>query len=63
MYEIKDLLQIFLNHAIEHEKMKEEVAIQFRKNFPDCDIPECMKEEFSLPLALASICEAILKLK
>lgn len=63
MYEIKDLLQIFLNHAAEHETMKEEVAIQFRKNFPDCAIPKYMKEEFSLPLALASICEAILKLK
>lgn len=63
MYGLDFLIDTFTKHAEEHEKNNERMLEQFKKMNPEEPIPDHMKEEFSLPLALASICTAIQELK
>jgi cysteinyl-tRNA synthetase len=62
MYKLDFLIETFLKHAEEHKNNNERLLEQFKKMNPDEPIPDHMKEEFNLPMALATICNAIQEL-
>jgi hypothetical protein len=63
LYEMEYLFETFIKH-IELGKISRKETIEcFKENNPGQPLPDHMKDEFSFPNALASICAEILKLK
>jgi hypothetical protein len=63
MYELREMIEIFTEHAKEAEKERVRAIEEFKENNPDAKIPKWFMDKFSLPLALKSICSEILKLQ
>jgi len=62
MYKLDFLIDTFTKHAEEHKKNNERLLEQFKKMNPEEPIPDHMTDEFNLPMALATICNAIQEL-
>ena len=62
-YDLQDLKKKFILDHERYIKEKKEHLEKQRTMIPDEEIPEWMKDEFSLPLAIATICHEILVLK
>lgn len=59
---MSELSEKFKKH-FEDEKIQKALAIEsFKKEFPDDPLPESLKDDFSLPFALHSMCKEIKKL-
>lgn len=63
MYSIEDLEKLFLEHAEQSEKMRQDSIDSFKKNRPGDSLPDHMSDEFNFPRAMAAICSAILDIK
>jgi len=62
MYKLDFLIDTFLKHAEEADKNNRQLRKQFKEMNPKEPIPDHMKDEFNLPMALATICYEIQKL-
>lgn len=63
MYEIETLLKTFRLHHERSEKLNKKLIKDFQKDNPGKPVPDPFNDDFSLPLALESICREILELK
>lgn len=63
MYELKDLIEKFKQHAEQADKNQEEWKKSWEDNNPNEPIPDHYTDDFNLPKALASICQEIEELK
>lgn len=62
-YSIKNLCRVFEEHAKKSAAIKEKQIENFRKENPGEELPEWFKDDFSLPQALKSMCEEILRIQ
>jgi hypothetical protein len=62
-YSMEKLRETFSDHAAKSEKAEEERVARFKEINPGEPLPEHMTGDFSLPKALASMCEAIIGLQ
>lgn len=63
IYKIDQLIDTFHDHAKQAAKDNAERLQEFKQNFPGEPVPEHFYELFSLPVALAAMCEAIVELQ
>ncbi len=63
MYNIEDLVDIFVLHHQRSTDLNKKLIDQFKENNPGEPIPDPFNDDFSLPLALSAICKEILHLK
>lgn len=63
MYTIEYLIQKFTTHDIEWNKQHQGLIDDFKQNNPDVPLTSYLKDDFSLPGALITICEEIKKIK
>jgi hypothetical protein len=63
MYTIEELEKTFRIHAIRSEELNKKLIKEFKENNPGQPIPDPFNDNFSLPIALASMCAEIIKLK
>lgn len=62
-YSIETLVFTFSQHAKLFEEQNEEIANDFKKNYPNEELPAHMLETFNIAKALFVICAEIEKLK
>lgn len=62
-YSLEELSDIFVRNAEQQEKNREELIERWKNEFGGEEIPECLKDEFSLPMALVSMIGEIEKLQ
>jgi hypothetical protein len=63
IYTVEELAKTFAEH---HKKVIEEREIEIQKfitHYPDSEIPESLKDDFSIAKALQAICEEISRLR
>ncbi len=63
MYELNELFATFIDHSQKAEQFNKKLITDFLENNPDSELPDHFKDDFSLPMALASICHEILMIK
>lgn len=63
MYRLDFLIETFSKHAEEADKNKKHQLEQFKAMNPNEPIPDYVTDDFNLPMALATICHEIQKLK
>ena len=63
MYKLEFLLDTFLKHAEKHAKEDADMRKRFKADSPNEPIPDYLADEFNLPMALATICYDIKKIK
>jgi len=63
MYSIEDLAKTFKLHHVRSEKLNKKLIKEFKEKNPGEPIPDPFNDDFSLPLALESICHALLELR
>jgi len=62
-YTLEKLLLKFMNHSDRWRKLNGDLVEEHKKNYPNEEIPDHLKCNFDLPLALSVICNEILILK
>lgn len=62
-YRIEELIKTFHEHAQNFVDGKEYRLKMYKEEFPNNEIPDCLKEEFNLAFALSEICTEIAILK
>ncbi len=62
-YTLEELIATFLDHHEKWEMRNKELIKEWKENNPGEEIPIYLKGDFSLPLAMASICKEVLNLK
>lgn len=60
---IEELEKIFSEHATKYEQQKEESLRHFQENNPGVTLPDYLQDAFNLPMALATICKELVRLK
>lgn len=63
MYKLDFLIDTFLKHAEKHDKDNREIRKRFKEDAPNEPLPEYLTDDFSLPMALATICHEIENIK
>ena len=63
MYELNDLFERFTQHSKKNKKFNKKLIQDFLENNPGVELPDHFKDDFDLPMALASICHELLLLK
>lgn len=63
MYDLETLIKTFKLHAKRSEKLNKKLIKDFKENNPGEPLPDPFDDDFSLPLALESICKEIQALK
>ena len=63
VYKLPDLVNKFSDHAKEFEKSRGDQKKTFLEEYPNEPLPEYFKDDFNLPLAMATICAELLRLK
>lgn len=63
MYNLEYLIKKFSNHHDQYIKENKKIITDFIENNPGIPLPKYMTDEFSFPLAMASICSEVLKIK
>lgn len=62
-YSIDNLIKAFEEHHWKSLELNKKLAKKFQENNPGEPIPDAFTDDFSLPLALKSICQEIKNLK
>lgn len=62
MYPLEELIEIFKQHSDLAEIKRQELIQTHKETYEGSELPEHLKDEFNLPLALHSICVEIDKL-
>lgn len=62
MYDIETLIKTFALHHERSSELNKKLIKEFQENNPGEPIPDPWSDGFSLPLALESICKALLDL-
>lgn len=62
-YSLDDLKITFLLHHERSKKLNKKLIKDFQENNPGEPIPDPFNDDFSLPKALAAMCDEILRLK
>lgn len=62
-YSMQEFIKIFAEHAVKGRESNVKLLKDFIENNPNEPIPEWFLDDFSLPIALKSICLEILALK
>lgn len=62
-YDLQTLKDTFLLHHERSKELNKKLIKEFQENNPGEPIPAPFNDEFSLPLALAALCEEILRLR
>jgi len=62
-YELEFLEETFYRHAESAKKQHDEMVIKYKNEFSSDKLPDYLKDEFSLPVALLSIVEEVKRLK
>lgn len=62
-YSIENLEFIFMRHAEEAEQRNKEIIDNFKKDYPNEDIPDHMKSSFNLAKALSVMANEINKFR
>lgn len=60
---LEDLIKTFHDHHERFIKSQKDLRKMFEENSPGKPIPDDMTDDFSLPLALATLCNAVLELQ
>ncbi len=63
MYSIEELEKTFKLHHERSVELNKKLVKEFQENNPVEQIPDPFNDDFSLPLALESICKTILQIK
>ena len=63
MYSIEELVKTFSLHHQRSIELNKQLIEQFKENHPGEPVPDPFNDDFSLPLALKTICEEIVQLK
>lgn len=63
MYSIQELITTFQKHHEKSVAMNKELIEKHKEFWPDEPLPPHFTDEFSMPLALKAICEAIQNLQ
>ncbi len=58
-YSIKELIEVFYDHAVRVEENRLQWIRDFKENNPNQPLPDEMKDTFSISKALASMCTEI----
>jgi hypothetical protein len=62
-YSLDELMKCFIEHNKRFQKQQRKNIKMFKENSPGAELPEHFKDDFSLPLALLSLCKEIKKIK
>lgn len=62
-YTMEYMAKVFLRHAEELNRHREGYIKHFQENHPDTPLEDWMKDDFNMPLAMASILDEIAMLK
>ena len=62
-YSIEELHKTFIKHAKRSKKLNKKLIQEFIENNPGEPIPDPFNDDFSLPYALAAICEELLLIR
>lgn len=63
LYSLESLIETFLDHSKKADNQRQKWIADFKENCPNEELPEHMKDEFSVATALAAICIELLKLR
>ncbi len=63
MYKLDYLRDMFLKHAEKLDKDNREIRRKFKEDSPNEALPDYLSDEFSFPMALATICHEIENIK
>ena len=63
MYKLQYLIDKFRDHDKRAQEQNKRLIKQFMENSPGQPLPEHFMDDFSLPMALASICSELLAIK
>lgn len=63
MYSIEELEKTFRIHHERSVELNKKLIKEFQENNPGEPVPDPFRDDFSLPLALAAICEEMLRLR
>lgn len=62
-YDLDSLIESLLKHHEKAQKVFIDQVERFKRDYPDTELPEHFKENFSLPKVLHVICKEIKDLK
>lgn len=62
-YDLKTLSETFMTHHKKSIERNREILENYIKSYPGEEVPQHLREDFSLPKALSSICDEIRKIQ
>ena len=62
-YDMESLSKLFAFHAGKADEHNADLIASYKENYPDEPLPAHFLDDFSLPLALKAICDAIIEIR